>query len=172
MKTDVNDPLRVEMRRYRSMMEISCRGILMFGIWSAVKCIFQILNDPGEFFLYMSDTGKASLSLEISSILMLLFIMAVDLAGRLYIAKSALDVSKRYKKKKLYIFLAVMLFVGSILTIVISIADMIKTHARIAEDIVTIMIEITAIITVSELIYSSVKFRRARNRFKAVSEEL
>ena len=159
------------MRRYRSMMEISCKGILIFGIWSAVKCIFQIIDNPAEFSLYTSEMGTVSLSHEVSSILLILAIMAVDLAGRLYIAKSALDVSKRYKKRKLYIFLAVMLLVGSILTILISIADIIKFHSRIRDDIITIIIEITAIITVCELIYSSIRFRKARSRFRAESEE-
>lgn len=168
MMEEINNPYRIEMRRYRSMMDISSLGIFAFGIWSIAKLVLTTIYEPAQM-LADSTTGEAlSAGSDVINIVTMVVLCAVDLLMRLYVTTSARKVSKGRKKKTRYIVFAVLLLLGSLINIAFNIGVIVLVKTDIADSIIRIIVEITSMGAVIELIYATRKFRTAWERANSI----
>lgn len=165
---DINNPLRIEMRRYRSLMEICSLCIVAFAVWSIIKFCLQLMTDPEEIFSV--ESGSAPLYAKVLTISILIILIVVDLFIRLYIARSALLVSKDLISKTRYSVFALFLILEGLVGIVLEVKAIIYDPSNALSNIVSIMLEATSLGAVFGLIYAGLKFRKARNTYKQLSQ--
>ena len=165
---DINNPLRIEMRRYRSLMEICSLCIVAFAVWSIIKFFLQLMTDPEEIF--SAESGSAPLYAKVVTLSVVIILITVDLLIRLYIARTALLVSKDLISKTRYSVFAVFLIFEGLVGIVLEVKAIINDPSNALRNIVSIMLEITSLGAVFGLIYAGMKFRKARNSYKQLSQ--
>lgn len=153
------------MRRYRSMMDISSLGIVAFGVWSIIKLVLTAMGDPNHFINNVGPDQGAGRGDDILTVVFLAIITAIDMSMRLYIARSARKVSKGEIKKTRYIIFAIVLMLTSAFSIFLQCVGIHLDPSGWVSYFVSILVELTSLGAVAELIYASVRFRKARDLF-------
>ena len=166
---DINNPLRIEMRRYRSLMEICSMGIVAFGVWSIIKFCLELMSNPEEIFY--SESGSAALSAKIITLVVVIILIILDLLMRLYIVRTALLVSKDLINKTRYSIFALFLIIEGLVGIGLEVKSIINDPSVVLKSAVSIMVELTALGAVIGLIYAGIHFKRARNSYRQLSQE-
>lgn len=165
---DINNPLRIEMRRYRSLMEICSMGIVAFGVWSIIKFCLELISNPEEIFY--TESGSATQSAKIITLSVVVIMIILDLLMRLYIARTALQVSKDLINKTRYSIFAFLLIIEGLIGIGLEVNSIINDPSGVLKSVVSILVELTALGSVIGLIYAGMNFKKARNSYRQLSQ--
>lgn len=149
------------------MMDISSLGIVAFGVWSIIKLVLTALGDPSEFFSDIGPDQAVGRGDDILTVIFLAIVAAIDMSMRLYIARSARKVSKGEIKKTRYIIFAILLMLTSAFSIFLQCVGIHFDPSGSARYIISILVELTSLGAVAELIYATVRFRKARDMFNS-----
>lgn len=176
------EKIQKELRRNRSTLAIVGIGVIAFGAWSVVKTVLILALRVGD------PLGEGALTENVPPELMravfygaTAFLLLIDLVLRLYVGLSARREGLAGKKGSAYIVLACLLAVMSVYSCVYSAGTIIKTDEpaeeapsaelfqfdpREGEDVddavVSTLVEITATVTLIELIVAGVRVKRLR----------
>lgn len=167
-----NDPKHIAIRKTQNTLIVVGSGIVLFGIWTAVKML-------GSFFLLKEETIAAMRMLggegmdELSdtavfyiTLVMVMLVMLVILAIRTYVGLSAISEGRGKKSRILYIPIAVIMIIFGIISFYTSFTTVedLGTYGAFSKDTTMsgLIIELTSVIMLTEMVVSAVRIKRLR----------
>lgn len=161
------DPSRKIVLRYRSLLAITGRGTITFGVWGVVRWVLYYMFDSRDIerIIRKTDPTGEIISQRGSRLLvfvMMLVVIQIDLCIRLYIGRSAIAESRGKKKKSIYLMVALVYTVLSFFSLITGvIRGDTYTTSWIVES-ATFLVDLTAEIVLAELIYAAFRLRKLR----------
>ena len=150
-------------------MEICSLCIVAFGVWSIIKFFLELMSNPEEIFY--AESGSATQSANILTLFIMIILITLDLLMRLYIARTALLVSKDLINKTRYSIFAVVLIIEGLAGIGLEVNSIINDPSGALKSVVSIMVELTALGSVIGLIYAGMNFKKARDSYRQLSRK-
>ena len=165
-----NDPKEIRKRRSQNTLIVVGTGIILFGIWTAVKLL-------GSFFMLKKETvaalrmiggdGIAELSdtaVFYVALFVVMVIMLVILAVRTYVGLSAIDEGRGKKRHRFYLPVAIIMIIGGIasfFTNFFSVNENLSYGALSPDTTISgLIIELTSVIMLIEMVVSAVRIRK------------
>ncbi len=164
------------LRRNENTLVIVGTGVILYGLWSVVKTLFLALQ---ELHRQSMDSSVLAMmqpfSPEIAKtvffllgVLLLVILLAADILLRLYVGLSARAEGFGRKKKGYgYLVIAALMAVASVTTLVAAVISIPSSLDTIEDKIVTIIVELTSCITMTEMIISALKVKKLRKESEA-----
>ena len=167
-----NDPKHIAIRKAQNTLIVVGSGIVLFGVWTAVKMLgsFFLLKEEtvaamrmlaGEGMDVLSDTAVFYITLA-----MVMFVMLVILAIRTYVGLSAISEGRGKKSRILYIPIAVIMIIFGLISFYINFTTVedAGTYGALSQDTTTsgLIIELTSVIMLTEMVVSAVRIKRLR----------
>ena len=134
-------------------------GIIAFGLWAFIKLLLTV------FFLgnaYFKDTAKED---RLAALIVTLVVAVLMLLMYVWLGLSARAEGKGKKKNPFYLIVVGLISLFNIVTIPLSILYLLTEFNEIEDPLtvfVTIIIDVTTMIFLIQLIYSSVLLRKIR----------
>ena len=150
----------IELRRNQNTLVVVGQGIISFGVYMALRVILSALLEPARFTGGVVETDPF-LAYIVVGIILLLFIGA-DMLLRLYVGRHAIREGKGQSAGNLYIVLAALM---ALIDLAMVVADVIglNDHTRsYLEKIVTLISDVTIMVTTTELIVAAVRVKKLR----------
>ena len=158
------EPREITLRRNQDTLIIVGTGVIIFGLWSLLKAVFTLLLNMGSMYdmIMQEDTLVGRIAASVAVVLVLL----IDLGLRLFVGMSAISVGRGGKSR--FVFVAIALFLAfSSATLVTAQIRAIVTGERVATiSHVTAAVELTSLITLTQLINSAMAIRGIRKELK------
>ncbi len=147
--------LQLRLRKTQSDLAVMGIGVIAFGVWSVIKSVLYVAL----------NTESALASLEGNKYLILAFwlilgaALAIDLAFRLYVGRSAIAEGKGRKKKNGYILLALLM---SVLSFAALAAGLLSQGSSTDTDSVgaTLLVELTSDVLLLGVVVSAIRVKR------------
>ena len=139
------EPREITLRRNQDTLVIVGTGVIIFGIWSLLKTLFALLLNIGDLYevILKEETPEGRVAIFIVVTLMLM----IDLAFRVSVGLSAIAVARGKKSRFIFVAGALILAFSSATT-------------------VTAAVELTSLITLTQLINSAMAIRGIRKELK------
>ncbi len=168
--TDRKDLLR-ELRRNRDTLVIVGTGVITFGVWTVVKILLHYYLDHSEIIDILRENIEGYDNADPFTkniyfgiyIFVFSVILAVDLALRFYIGRSAIAEGRGIKKGRLYIVLTGIMALFYILALYQT-AVSVNDGRELWEWIVTMVVDSTSMITLFEMAASALKVKSLEKR--------
>lgn len=173
-----NDPTQIKIRKYQSNLIIMGTGVIALGFWAVIETIVMLTvlrnETVEEILLAEGDTGDRTsvLAANIVFITVTLMILAVVLAIRFYIGRSAIAEGRGTCKRSgvLYLLLTVMLIIFSIVNVIAGTSALISSIKTGVTDpnvsVSSVLIELTSGIVMTETVISAIGIRILRAKGK------
>ena len=161
-----------ELRRTQSNLRIFGAGVIAFTLWDILKPFLVFLLAPEQNISSgdggLSATSDATEALILLGLLGGLALLVLTLASRLYIGFSARAEAAGKRRRGVYMVLAFLFFSIQVLLLAATVAIqfLVPDLARenIPELIASGILEITSVVTMGELAFTALKFRRLREQ--------
>lgn len=149
-------------RRYSDVLYISGGGVMVMGIWNMLQIIIlltfrrdELISNIGEY----EDPEFVLLSASIG----LIFIALIDMFVRVYVGMSARAEAMEYnkikkKKRRGYLFLAVLVLMVSIFLMVLEALS--YDYYGLFQYIIRLIINLTSTAMSFDLVYAAIKIKR------------
>ncbi len=166
------DP-KIRYRKVCSRLGIAAFGVMAFAVWSVIRTILQMFfgniaplnevdNGVAEAQTIEADVSDVALLL----VLIIAFaILAAEIALRIYIGLSARAESKGKKKNIAYIILAGLFIPFYVVVLIYSFQNMNFLESNVFDNIISIILDITSLISFVELFVSAIMLRRMRKKY-------
>lgn len=158
------------LRRYEDNLNVCGSGIIVFGVWDAIKIIIQIfMNENGIKAYIFNDISKyakgdlATYSLIvilIALVTVILIVLPIFLL-HIYIGLNALRAARRLPHKRGYLVVAIIMFIISVLGMIIYIIG-IKNMKYVEINIASIIVDLTYIYILGSVIVYTQKIKSFR----------
>ena len=151
--------MKAKTRRLENNLVTLGTGIIAFGLWAFIKLLLTV------FFLgnaYFKDTAKED---RLAALIATLVVAVLMLLIYVWLGLSARAEGKGKKKNPLYLIVVGLISLFNIVTIPLSILYLLIEFNEIEDPLtvfVTIIIDVTRMIFLIQLIYSSVLLRKIR----------
>lgn len=170
--------MEIELRKHQNNLIIVGTGVIIMGFWSLAKALMMCTIDSGELKSLIVQTlaenprGNEVIDDSVFKIAMIMVIAVtmistlLALAVRVYVGKRAIAEARGRKKGNLYVALAVLLALTNSFFLAINIYSIFQTGAsllsamELANDIVTIIVDLTCLITTLVMIHSVIQLRK------------
>lgn len=172
-----NDDLSRNIRRFEVRLRVTGTGVLLFAFWSIVKSVLIAVLRNGE------DSGESieAVSELDDTELLILFVIAMVVFSSILIADTLMRVAiyrmaKREsgdpnaKRRNSYLVMAGLLIMSSIIAIISVVWSTLNSEYGMSDGVITIVVELSAMITLIELIRSVIVLRKYRDEKKALME--
>ena len=151
--------MEAKKRRLENNLVTLGTGIIAFGLWAFIKLLLTV------FFLgnaYFKDTAKED---RLAALIVTLVVAVLMLLMYVWLGLSARAEGKGKKKNPFYLIVVGLISLFNIVTIPLSILYLLTEFNEIEDPLtvfVTIIIDVTTMIFLIQLIYSSVLLRKIR----------
>lgn len=147
---------QIQLRRWQNLLILSGTGIIVFGIWSVVKTVLLLFTEKNTVADLPND-----MAFRIIYYGLVFFLLSLTLGFRLIIGLSARSEGYGKKKHVIYIGMAVILFLIDAASSIYYLASFLTgTDVDIFDFIVTMIIDITSIVTIGEMIAAAIMVKR------------
>ena len=150
------------LRKYQSNLLTSAKGVLLFGVWDAVKLAMQLLLDMDELRNLLGEQ-KDDLGMVIFVFTGLWLIFILNMLYRFYIWRKASAEALHGRKKNLYLLMTLLLAAVTVFSIVLTIRED-PSERELDDRLTTILVDITSLLALLELLYSVFQVRRLRRQ--------
>ena len=151
-----------EMRRCRDHLASIGTGIILFGIWSALKLDMEFYFQREEIF---DSVNEYSTGVVLVAILIICFVLDLFiLLWNLYIGLSARSEALKGKNRWFYLVLSGITLLSYFLTLFNEIIRFQELFDSLLTGVMTVMMDLTMIFTLIELEYVSVRTKRLRRK--------
>ena len=146
------EPREITLRRNQDTLVIVGTGVIIFGIWSLLKTLFALLLNIGDLYevILKEETPEGRVAIFIVVTLMLM----IDLAFRVSVGLSAIAVARGKKSRFIFVAGALILAFSSATTVTAQIKGIVTA------------VELTSLITLTQLINSAMAIRGIRKELK------
>ena len=164
-----NEPEQIEIRRSQNTLIVVGSGTILFSVWSTVRMLGLLILLRSETvsafkdeFGPVEDLSDTAYFWTITVVIML--ILAVILAIRVYVGLSAIAEGRGKKRGILYILIAVIMIIVSLwsfLTVFFT-SEAPEQMGALTRDhsISTLIIDATSIIMLAQMVVSALKIRK------------
>ena len=168
-----NEPKQIEIRKSQNTLIVVGSGIILFGVWSAVKMLSML-------FLLRKETVEGILSItgpveELPEAVIfwvvvgiIIIIMAVILGIRLYMGMSAIAEGRGKRRSPLYILIALFIIISDIVFLITAFftAEASQQLGALTrnQSISTMIIDATSMIMLIEMVISALKVRKLKRK--------
>ena len=155
-----------ELRRGQNTLFILGGGVITFGVWSVVKMIMYFALDPAKYFHFDDIPQEYRLLAMAFAYGIIALIVGLDVGLRFYVGLSARAEARGKKKSRAYIIVAALMAAGNLL-IFLGALWLAASAAGVAPDnildtAVSTIVDITAQITLIELVLTARRVQRLR----------
>ena len=172
-----NDDLSRNIRRFEVRLRVTGTGVLLFAFWSIVKSVLVAVlrngDDSGESIEAISGLNDTELLiLFVAAMVVFSFILIADTLMRIAIYRMAKRESSdpNAKRRNSYLVMAGLLIMFSIIAILSVAWSTLNSEYGMSDGVITIVVELSAMITLIELIRSVIILRKYRDEKKALME--
>ena len=172
-----NDDLSRNIRRFEVRLRVTGTGVLLFAFWSIVKSVLVAVlrneEDSGESIEAISELNDTELLILFVAVMVVFsFILIADTLMRVAIYRMAKRESSdpNAKRRNSYLVMAGLLIMSSIIAIVSVVWSTLNSEYGMSDGVITIVVELSAMITLIELIRSVIVLRKYRDEKKALME--
>ena len=158
------DPDRREaerlLRKNQNTLVIVGKGVIAFGVWSAVKVVLSamLMEDFQQTLKATTDTGEPVPPLAVYATLTVMLLLL--LGFRVLIGRSAIAEGRGRKSRWLYLVLAGLLALIDLAALVGSFVWIKDSYKSVTDLVVTVVVELTSIVTRAELVLSAIRVKR------------
>lgn len=158
-----------KLRRYENDLNISGIGVILMGVWSLLKIIFETILNSEEFFDVngLSDHTYGIIIMVLFIIIIFFVIMTVHL----YIGMNAIKAAKGRKHKKNYFIAAVIILLLTILSI-IDYKNKFEDLEHFDTTLSALLVDLTTIYIFIVLIRSSIKIKQIKKVYDIGTEQI
>ena len=157
--------MQIRLRKSCDTLKIVGRGVIVFGIWSIVKVILSSTLQWNGIYADMENTGVNETEAKLAYWTILLLLIGIDLGVRLFIGQSA--IAEADGKEKGWLYLAIS-FLGVVFSFTAIVPAGFLFGAYSGQPLlnvcITLIVEITANITMAEMCVSAVRIRKMRRQ--------
>ena len=147
------------LRKNQNTLVIVGKGVIAFGVWTAVKTVLSaMLMDDIENAIQGAETGEPVPALAVYAILAVILLLL--LGFRALIGRAAIAEGRGRKSGWLYLVLAGLLALTDLAALVTSIVWIEDAFKSVMDLVVTVVVELTSIVTTAELILSAIRVKR------------
>ena len=170
-KDPANQPAKIRLRRDENTLSVVGSGLIVFGIWSVVKALLhgtasysKMLEEVRLEGTDLSELGLGDLSWVVAgaAVAIVLIVLFLDLAIRVYVGMSARAECKGEKQGRKYLVLSVLLLILSGVYICSFVMVLFSGSDQVMDADAAILVELTSFVTLLQMIISAVRVRRAR----------
>ena len=155
-----NDALHIQLRKNQDTLKIVGLGVMAFGAWSIVRTILYTTLQWNSIIENMVEQELSAKTAGIMYIIVSVMIMAVEIAIRLYIGRSAIAEGKGERKRSGYIVVAFLIALLN-LSLMFSFFMLLGTRTEISLDaLVTMFVELTSTVILLEMCQSAIRVRK------------
>ena len=172
-----NDDLSRNIRRFEVRLRVTGTGVLLFAFWSIVKSVLVAVlrneEDSGESIEAISELNDTELLiLFVAAMVVFSFILIADTLMRIAIYRMAKRESSDpdAKRRNSYLVMAGLLIMSSVIAIISVAWSTLNSEYGMSDGVITIVVELSAMITLIELIRSVIILRKYRDEKKALME--
>ena len=172
-----NDDLSRNIRRFEVRLRVTGTGVLLFAFWSIVKSVLVAVlrneENSGESIEAISELNDTELLiLFVAAMVVFSFILIADTLMRVAIYRMAKRESgdPNAKRRNSYLVMAGLLIMFSIIAILSVAWSTLNSEYGMSDGVITIVVELSAMITLIELIRSVIILRKYRDEKKALME--
>lgn len=158
---------KVRLRRYKDDLYVSGQGILVMGIWSAIKFIMQIFLMPNDDLKPDTDDPMLRVVYMAVVIILVAIIMLIILRLHFYISLNAIRAAKGKRYKKGYYFAAIIFLALTVLSMT-GYKDMFKKPENIDTTIASMLVDLTTIYIFVIVIISTNKIKTLKTKAQEV----
>ena len=159
-----NDALHIQLRKNQDTLKIVGLGVMAFGAWSIVRAILYTTLQWNSIIENMVEQELSAKTAGIMYIIVSVMIMAVEIAIRLYIGRSAIAEGKGERKRSGYIVVAFLIALMN-LGLMFSFFMLLGTRTEISLDaLVTMFVELTSTVILLEMCQSAIRVRKLRRQ--------
>lgn len=152
----------VKMRRYRNLLTVSGLGVIVFGGWSVLKTILVLVMQRDMIEALLAEMSVNELAGKIT-IAITFAIMLIDFLIRLFVGLSARAEGFGKKKGYAYIVFAVLLVLGSLLSLVLVFFDTgSPAQTPVLQTVVSVILETTSFVVTIELLVAAFTVKKLK----------
>lgn len=174
-----------ELRKNQNALVIIGSGVILFGFWTVIKTIaYCILSTDQIIALAAGPDGNSLLQTEterayflIVFYILMAIVLLIDLSFRLYIGRSARREGlgkKRKRDGRAYLVMGILLVIACAIGTVSDVLTLLGLYDSVdskASLFVSILVDLTSLITMLELIRAAVRSRQIRRALAEVAHE-
>ena len=172
-----NDDLSRNIRRFEVRLRVTGTGVLLFAFWSIVKSVLVAVlrneENSGESIEAISELNDTELLILFVAVMVVFsFMLIADTLMRIAIYRMAKRESSdpNAKRRNSYLVMAGLLIMFSIIAILSVAWSTLNSEYGMSDGLITIVVELSAMITLIELIRSVIILRKYRDEKKALME--
>ena len=159
-----NDALHIQLRKNQDTLKIVGLGVMAFGAWSIVRAILYTTLQWNSIIENMVEQELSAKTAGIMYVIVSVMIMAVEIAIRLYIGRSAIAEGKGERKRSGYIVVAFLIALMD-LSLMFFFFILLGTRTEISLDaLVTMFVELTSTVILLEMCQSAIRVRKLRRQ--------
>lgn len=159
-----NDALQIELRKNQDTLKIVGLGVMAFGVWSIVKTILYTTAQWSSIAEEIAVQEANETLVKMLYIFMIAVTIAVEIAIRLYIGRSAIAEGKGKRKRPGYIAVAFLItLIGLSLTLTAIVAPGIHIELNL-DLLVSLFVEITSAAITFEMCWAAIRIRKLRRQ--------
>jgi len=157
-----NDPASVKYRRNKNILNVLGSGVIMFGFWTIIKIIAQVLL--GDQYIDRESIMELGIGGTIFVVFVVAFVFSIDFIMRLYVGLRARRESRGQKVGSGHLVVSVFLILGSLLSIGVVIWNIMDTQGDLDDNIAAIFLELSSLVITLEVFMASVSVKRYRKK--------
>ncbi len=155
-----NDAESVKYRRNMNTLVVLGTGIMLFGFWGIIKLIAQVLMGYQIFDPALFDGYEPGLI--VFTMFFTAAVLSIDVILRLYAGLRAVRDGLGKKTGIGHLIVAVMLIIGSALSIFIVTFGILTANGDLEENFVSLFMELSSLVITLEVFMASISVRRYR----------
>ena len=169
-----NDPQQILIRKSQNTLIVVGSGIILFSVWSAARMLgllFLLRDETVSGLRELMEGYSAILSDNVvfaGLLVIVALVLAVTTGIRTYVGLSAIAEGRGERRKSLYLWLAVILCVSNLLSIITNLAsDGSATGAgalSMETSFSALIIDFTSMVMLLEMIISAVRIKKIRKQ--------
>ncbi|MBQ6365982.1 MAG: hypothetical protein IJI61_06155 [Oscillospiraceae bacterium] len=157
---------RIQLRKSEESLRTVGLCVIAFGIWSIIKTILLYTSALNSFLAEIPDSEFSENTLRAVFLFLQVFILAIDIGIRLYIARSSIDEGRGKKKRVGYIVLGFLIaafnMLGMAAMAVITVSGGKMAEVSISNIIISLIVEISSISVMLEMCVSGIRVKKLR----------
>nr|WP_316623417.1 hypothetical protein [uncultured Ruminococcus sp.] len=151
----------IKMRRYQNLLTVSGLGVIIFGLWTALKTILLLFLQED-----MVDDLPDGLFYRVLFFTLIGGVLLIDFLIRLFVGLSARAEGFGKKKGYGYIVVAILIAIASLASLVLIFFD--TADRSILELIVSFIVEATSMIATVELLVAAFTVKKLKKELGEV----
>ena len=150
-----NSCLQVRLRKDRNTLVVVGAGVIAFGVWSVIKAVMDAAVNIETLLVTRSGERLSPAAFWIA----LAVIVAIELALRVYVGRSAIAEGRGVKKGALYIVLAILMGLISLLSVVV-VPMAAGLDSSVLQTAAARVVELTSGVTILEMAVAAIRVKR------------